>query len=252
MARPSHPFIIAAAAACFSSAGIAEDAAKKDTPEAEPPSFRMSRLPPLPNLETFSSSGTSPAGLHTSYGFKWAFADTISEPAWLLTGTLGSGSSPTASEEGAGLAFDVTTKVMVGRQETFGRLYAAGFLGPEMRTKVDLFQDKPVKRLYGLRAETHLWYRPTDDTVYGWVLSAGTIELDLWSRGRAGLKVLDFAVIGPEITFAASAGRAEIRLGAFAAEIELLGRRLETGFGGMRDTQNRSGWYATLAHMTRF
>ncbi len=252
MARLSLP-ICAAAAACFSFAVLAQEPIGEVDVGSGAGSILLPRLPPLPNLEAFSSSGASPAGLHTSYGFKWAFADTISEPAWLVTGAFGSGSSPTASSEmGQGLAFDITARLMAGRQETYGRLYVAGFLGPETKARVDLSRKTSVRRLYGLRAEGHLWYRPSDDTVYGWVLSAGTIDPDLWSRIRAGLKAFDLAVVGPEVTIAADPGRAELRLGLFVGEVRLFGRTFEAGFGGMGDTAKRSGWYGTLAHMSRF
>ena len=253
MARLPFSIIVAAVAVAFASRSFADQSARDVEVDSDPSVFRLPQLPPLPNLEAFSSSGVSPAGPHTSYGFKWAFADTISEPAWLLTGTIGSGSSPTAtSEMGRSIAFDVTVRVMAGRQQNLGRLYAALFVGPETRMKIDLSQEKPARRFYGLRAEGHLWYRPSDDTVYGWVLSVGTIDPDLWSRTRAGLRVFDVAVIGPEATLAAGSGRSEMRLGVFVAEMKLLGRTFDAGFGAMRDTEDRSGWYGTLAHTTRF
>ena len=240
-----------AAAVFFSSLAFANEVEESDA--ARPDALRALRLPPLPNLEGFSSSGLSPAGLHTSYGFKWAFADTLDRPAWIVIGAVGSGSSPTAtSTMGEGIALDVSGRLMAGRQENFGRLYAAAFLGPETRIKIDLSQERPARRFYGIRAEGHLWYRPGDDTVYGWVLSVGTIDLDLWSRIRAGLRVFDLATIGPEVTLAADSGRSEMRLGVFVGEVRLLGRKFELGFGGMRDTEKRAGWYGTLAHVTRF
>ncbi len=243
--------VFAAAAVFLSFGASADESPRNEASEAGP--FRFLRLPPVPNLEGFSSTGASPAGAHASYGFKWAFAETISRPGWMLTGVVGSGSSSKGTSEiGRSKAFDLTARVMAGRQETFGRLYVAAFLGPETRIRHVPAAAKSVRRFYGLRAEGHLWYRPSEEAVYGWVLSAGSVDLDVWSRVRAGRKIFDLAVIGPEAILATDTGRSEIRLGFFVAELRLLGRNFELGGGGMRDTEKRSGWYGTLAHITRF
>ncbi len=220
--------------------------------------FRRMRLPPMPYLENFSSAEGSPAGFHTAAGFKRAFAETLDKPAWLLAAVVGSTIAPRAAEHSLPtndetlLTTGMRGRFLFGRQEMLGNLYLAGFVGPELEVKIDPLAARPVRRRYGVRAEGHVWFRPSDGVVLGFVASAGTALEDVWTRARVGRRFFDLVTVGPEAGLSAAPRYVDQRVGLFASEIKLSNWTVEGSAGRMRDSDGRNGWYGTLANTRRF
>lgn len=215
------------------------------------------RLPSIPNLQTFTATDGSAGGLHTSIGFKRAFAPTLDEDAWLLVGIAGSGISPAGKEvkdvrDTASTLPSLRARLLLGRQTSFGGLYLAGFAGPEMEAKAADPDSPKMNRSYGIRFEGQAYWRPTDTVTASMVLTAGSAVMDARLRMRAGRRIVGPVTAGPELVFSASDGHRESRIGLHVSDITFFRWTFEVSAGTMRDTDGRSGWYGTLVNLRRF
>ncbi len=219
--------------------------------------FERLRLPALPNLQTFTASDVSSGGLHTSVGFKRAFAPTLDENGWLLVGITGSGVSPAGREvkdvrDPTASLPSVRARLLLGRQTSMDGLYLAGFLGPEFESKAIDPSSPKMSRSYGVRFEAQAFWRPSDAVVASLVVSAGSAAMEIRQRSRIGRKTFGPVVMGPEWVMSTSGGYRDDRVGLFVSDIPLFRWTFEVSGGSMRDSDGRNGWYGTLTHMRRY
>lgn len=130
---------------------------------------------------------------------------------------------------------------LVGYQWALPNLYAAAYLGPELRWEQVAYGGR-IERLSrphaGVQLQYEVWSNPTPGTLFTATAILGSANMSVWSRVSTGLRFADSLFVGPELTVYATPTYSETRWGAHVTTLKV----------GIVELRLSGGWLTDAAH----
>lgn len=121
---------------------------------------------------------------------------------------------------------------LLGYQWALGRVFLAGFVGPELDIGERAASSVSTTRI-GARVQGELWAHPSETTLVTAAIVTGTARGHVWGRVSAGQQAWRHVFVGPEIGLYRTETYRELRLGLHATGFEV-GRLKVRLSGGWR------------------
>jgi hypothetical protein len=103
----------------------------------------------------------------------------------------------------------------------------------------------------GARIGADFWSEPIDGLMVAGSISASTIGPNIWSRAATGVRLFDWAWVGPELQMMGDGHYEQFRAGAHVTSLKTGAFEWSAGFGYAIDSDNHAGAYGRVGLLTR-
>lgn len=206
----------------------------------------------------FGSMDAGRSGFVT-LGVKQTLSGPLDRSGFVSLATVGYGGTPAKTAVGtkSDTVVRPTTQAsaMIGYQWALGRVFVAGFVGPEVDAQQPVtLGDIPRSshpRL-GIRFQGELWAHPTENTVLIGTVVAGSARGSLWTRTALGYRIWDSVFIGPEGSLSMTNSYREWRVGGHVTGLQLGRVNVGLSAGWRRDEDAKhDGAYVNVSAYVR-
>jgi hypothetical protein len=103
----------------------------------------------------------------------------------------------------------------------------------------------------GVRVGADFWSEPVEDMMITGAVSASTIGPNIWCRAAAGVRLSDWAWIGPELQMMGDGRYEQFRAGTHVTALRAGRFEWSAGFGYALDSDDRDGVYGRIGLLTK-